>query len=660
MSSPRYLTKSRFKLALECPTKLFYTGKKDIYPDKKIDDPFMQALANGGFQIGELAKCYFPEGVEVKTDRGDYEGALAETARLLELEEATIFEAAVRFENFFIRIDVLVKRGSRIEVIEVKSKSYESGATRFVGARGGISSEWKPYLEDIAFQKHVVQGAFPGHHVDAFLMLADKASRCPSDGLNQKFRVKVGPNDIRSCEVASELSAEETDPNSWILTKIDVNEICDKIFATTYGVPGTPMPFDEFAAELSSSYQRDEKIVTPISSTCKTCEFRATEAEESEGKISGFKACWKGQLGWSDADFCEPTVLDIWDNRSKDKMLGAGKIKLTSLTESDIEQKPSDKDGISRTERQWLQVEKAVSGDSTYFLDKLGLRAEMRKWKFPLHFIDFETATPGIPFTKGRRPYEEVAFQFSHHIVQRDGTLEHASEYLDDRIAVFPNYDFVRRLRDDLSKDDGTIFRYAAHENTYLIKIFGQLSNDADDIVDRDELCEFIKSITTGSKREFGDNCWEGSRNMVDLLDLVKRYYYDPYTKGSNSIKQVLPAILNSSKYLQEKYSRPIYGTDIPSHNFTEGKVWATYENGRFLDPYSNLPKVFGDDLLDRMSDEDELKDGGAAMIAYARLQFEDMSDPEREAIKAALKRYCELDTLAMVMIYEGWRDMVE
>jgi hypothetical protein len=31
MTKPRYLTKSRFKLAAECPTKLFYTGKETIY-----------------------------------------------------------------------------------------------------------------------------------------------------------------------------------------------------------------------------------------------------------------------------------------------------------------------------------------------------------------------------------------------------------------------------------------------------------------------------------------------------------------------------------------------------------------------------------------------------------------------------------------------------
>jgi len=27
----RYLTKSRFKLAVDCPTKLFYTGKESVY-----------------------------------------------------------------------------------------------------------------------------------------------------------------------------------------------------------------------------------------------------------------------------------------------------------------------------------------------------------------------------------------------------------------------------------------------------------------------------------------------------------------------------------------------------------------------------------------------------------------------------------------------------
>ena len=198
MTKPRYLTKSRFKLALDCPTKLYYTGKSE-YADNKIDDPFLMALAKGGFQVGELAKCYFPEGVEVDSMRGDYDGALDRTNELLQQENVTIFEAAVRFENYFIRVDVLKKTGNKLEVIEVKSKSYREGETAFKGKRGGIDNSWRPYLYDIAFQKFVVQQAFPEFEIEAFLMLADKGAYCPTDGLNQKFRVKTGPRRPEVC-----------------------------------------------------------------------------------------------------------------------------------------------------------------------------------------------------------------------------------------------------------------------------------------------------------------------------------------------------------------------------------------------------------------------------------------------------------------------------
>ena len=50
MKKYRYLTKSRFKLATECPTKLYYTGKKE-YLNQKYEDSFLLALAEGGFQV---------------------------------------------------------------------------------------------------------------------------------------------------------------------------------------------------------------------------------------------------------------------------------------------------------------------------------------------------------------------------------------------------------------------------------------------------------------------------------------------------------------------------------------------------------------------------------------------------------------------------------
>ena len=177
-------------------------------------------------------------------------------------------------------------------------------------------------------------------------------------------------------------------------------------------------------------------------------------------------------------------------------------------------------------------------------------------------------------------------------------------------------------LKNELAQDQGSIFRYAAHENTYLNMIYRQLREDLEDIPDREELCSFIRTITTPVNKS---KEWEaGPRNMIDMCELVKRYYYDPATKGSNSIKQVLPAILNNSRFLQEKYANPIYGADggIPSLNYRNWK-WIEYVEDRVIDPYKLLPNMF-QDISEKdfavLSDSDELCDGGAALTAYARM----------------------------------------
>ncbi|MBK7267365.1 MAG: hypothetical protein IPI12_13760 [Ignavibacteriales bacterium] len=53
----KYLTKSRFKLALQCLTKLYYTGKEN-YADNSVDDPFLEALADGVFRWGTCQICF--------------------------------------------------------------------------------------------------------------------------------------------------------------------------------------------------------------------------------------------------------------------------------------------------------------------------------------------------------------------------------------------------------------------------------------------------------------------------------------------------------------------------------------------------------------------------------------------------------------------------
>src|SRR5215210_6638442 len=119
LQKTRYLTKSAFKTATECPTKLSYL-KKTEYPSTKQDNQFLRALADGGFQVGELAKIYHPGGTQINTL--DYSDALRQTNELLELSDVTIYEAAFLFENCFIRADILVKTGNLVNLIEVKGK----------------------------------------------------------------------------------------------------------------------------------------------------------------------------------------------------------------------------------------------------------------------------------------------------------------------------------------------------------------------------------------------------------------------------------------------------------------------------------------------------------------------------------------------------------
>lgn len=140
----RYLTKSRFKLAMECPTKLFYIGKEE-YANNNLEDPFLEALADGGFQVGELAKAYYPGGQRVGSLNDDI--ALKETTELLKQDNCIIYEAAIIYENLIARVDILVKEGGRIRIIEVKSKSADKKTDElFLGKNGDLISAWKPYI----------------------------------------------------------------------------------------------------------------------------------------------------------------------------------------------------------------------------------------------------------------------------------------------------------------------------------------------------------------------------------------------------------------------------------------------------------------------------------------------------------------------------------
>jgi len=137
--------------------------------------------------------------------------------------------------------------------------------------------------------------------------------------------------------------------------------------------------------------------------------------------LSGFRECWCNTLGWGETDFKSPTILEIWDFRAKDKLFAQNRIKLADVRVEDIKPNSDGKAGMARTERQWMQVDFAVRNIQAPYSDRDGLQKEIDSWTFPLHFIDFETSMPAIPFKQGRRPYEGLLFQFSHHTVDGAG-----------------------------------------------------------------------------------------------------------------------------------------------------------------------------------------------------------------------------------------------
>ena len=640
----RYLTKSHFKVALECPRKLFYLNNPDIYPNTNEEDSFLTALAEGGFQVGALAKLYYPNGYEI-TDKDRIKSTQL-TSELLQQENVVIYEAAICFDKLFIRVDILEKKGNHINLIEVKAKSFDN-ETRFTNAKGDITPEWKPYLFDVAFQKFVLENAFPEFKINSYLMLGDKRKVATVSGLNQRFQL-IKDGDNTTVKIVGNTSIESL--GEPILTAVNVSNLVEYI----HNVPNPQTllldpDFDVMVWSFADAY----KLNVSIGARCGNCEFKTSDST----KKSGFKECWKEQTSLTDVDFNKPLIFELWNFKGTQKCIEEGIYFLADVQKEHIGENKNHKvgGGLSQRERQWMQVEKVRNQDNTVYLDFDGLKRELDSHIYPLHFIDFETSMVAIPFYEGSAPYEQIAFQYSHHIMEQDGTVRHESQFINTAKGEFPNFEFVRSLKKDLEQDNGTIFRFAAHENTVLNQIKQQLLKKTNNAIpDRDELIEFIDSITHNKDEK---RC--GYRDMVDMCKIVKDYHYDPYTKGSNSIKAVLPAVIKRSTFIQNRYSQPIYGKGclIPSLNFEDPQMWIQKnEHGDILSPYKLLPALFeGIEASDDFMTDENLANGGAALTAYAKMQFTEMNEEEKTLVVKGLLRYCELDTLAMVIIYEYW-----
>ena len=673
-------------MSLECPRRLYYAYDKDVYANQDSDDEFLKSLAEGGFQVGEFAKLCYGIGSENTVKTLEPADAIRKTKELLSQDNVNIAEAAFLKDSMFVRADIIEKKGDVINLIEVKAKSWNPLEDNFVSKNGKSTNKAiRPYLYDVAFQKYVLvqplKEMFPEKtfQVNAFLMLADKSRTATVNGLNQLFKIKSAPNKRSEVITASEAMAivNAIPVSDRVVRAFYVDDICDKIIAGEYEEQQDAefmmgMGFKAFVEMMAVDYCKHIKTDCIIGSKCFKCPFHK-KADDKSDKLDGYSECWIEKAGFDPSATTKPLIKDMsgqYIGTKREEYVKGNKYFMEDLTEYDLKRHGDSKHpGLDHYERKWLHIGVATHNkevlkdysckmDGDTYLDIAGLKNEMSSWKFPLHFIDFETSAVALPFYDKMRPYEQIAFQFSHHRVDlnEDGSYKvtHAGHFINTTQGHFPNFDFIRALKAELDKDEGTIFRYSNHENTILREIHRQL--EVRNEPDKKELQDFIDSITHHEEDKVK---YAGERDMVDLADVVLKYYFHPIMGGSYSIKVVLPSVLNSSDFIQSKYSQPIYGTpQMPSQNLSEGKVWIAYgDDGKVKNPYKLLPPIASYLGIDADLNELELKEtesvanGGAALAAYAKMQFSD--ETMSEALVKALLTYCELDTLAMVFIWE-------
>jgi hypothetical protein len=606
----RTLSKSDLKVALDCPTKLFY--RKQRFPSTLADNAYLKLLAEGGYAVGLMAQLQHPGGIDLGGIANGAEAA-ARTLELLAQPAVTLFEAAFQHGAFLVRVDILVKQGDRLELIEVKSKGIE-------GPEELDERDWQEYLDEVAYQTGVVRLAVPGTTVEPYLLVPDKTRRAAIDGLNGLFRISRGeaeaagfqPIDVRYTGDVEALRAEH------LLIKLPVREAVEE------RLPDLMLRAVELAAILNPTLLR---IDTPIGLQCADCEYRGASPDDTTR--DGFRQCW-GPL----ADV-PPSVLDLyragnintWQGGALNDLIAQGRVSIADVPDSVLEgPKPEKPYFGGRPLMQKHQRSERIDPD---------LREAVQGWSYPLHFIDFETSRMALPYHRDMRPWEQIGFQWSCHTIAAPEAEPTHAEWLNTADA-FPSFAFARSLMAHI-EEAGTVLTWSGHENTVLRDIRRQM--DTYGLADA-ELAQWLDAVVRDKDREL-------SGRLTDMNALAVQGYFHPDTKGRTSIKYTLPAVLKEQRsprirrWLQQFAPRAAGAVDL----------WATDADGVPQNPYALLPAV---DIVDGYT----VREGTGAMTAYMDMLYGELRDqPEaRAALSEALRLYCRLDTLAMVIIWEHWR----
>ncbi len=232
--------------------------------------------------------------------------------------------------------------------------------------------------------------------------------------------------------------------------------------------------------------------------------------------------------------------------------------------------------GLIKNATQKRQMDLALEDLGTW-TEPEKIREFLDTLSYPLYFLDFESMQPAVPFCIGTRPYAQIPFQYSLHVLDREGGELRHLEYLAES-----GTDPRRGVAEALCRDIPMDVCVTAYNKNFECTRLKELAEAFPD------LAEHLLNI---------------AGNIRDLLDpFQKGFYYNRAMGGSYSIKSVLPAI---------------------------------YPDDPALD-YHNLEGVHN---------------GGEAMAVFPQIQY--MPPEEQKTARENLLHYCELDTLAMVRVWE-------
>ncbi|MCK0165909.1 DUF2779 domain-containing protein [Marinobacter sp. S6332] len=560
------LTKSRFSMGLSCHQKLIFEAAGEVYVDQRKTSAILEGLAEGGFQLGALARTLFRQADGLSAFEIDAEGQeeqIAQTVEALKKESVTLFEPTIVFDDYLVRVDVLRKRGTQIELIEVKSKSFNSKSDKpdknplYWTKDGDIHSAFLDSVRDLAFQYWVLRQAYPAWNIQCYLMMPDTSVPAREDALHKRLSVvfdaeSSGSDLYAKVDAVEELSEERLD--DCFLTRIPMDQQVKHVLNDRLAAPAISGDFASVTEKLAAMNTAELSMrPAPVGAHCKSCEFYTPSP--SEQAKSGFHECWSDRLDGARAFQREDMIFGLYNPAARGSGSTAGLLEAGYHWLADIDPDvlglPAQPNGkLTTKDRQRMQLTGEWPGGGDYYFDRSGFAEALDKCDWPLYFLDFEAARSALPFRSGMRPNSIQIFQYSLHVMEHDGQVRHADEFLDLSVDGDVNIRMLRRLREALGST-GTILRWTDYENTVLSSVREHLLTTDSPPEDRNQLVTFIESIIRSGERE-----------MVDQAKWAQHFYFHPHSRGSNSIKLVLPAVMMSSEYLRSHYARPIYGTE--------------------------------------------------------------------------------------------------